>query len=59
MGSLRLGMAALTALVVVCATAAVGLRDRQEANALLYKGDVRSLIENARGGSGADSMGAG
>jgi len=26
------------------------------ANALLYKDDVRSLIENARGGSGADSL---
>ncbi len=26
------------------------------ANALLYKGDLRSLIENAKGGSGADSI---
>lgn len=30
--------------------------DGNIANALLYKGDVRSLIENARGGSGADSI---
>jgi serralysin len=30
--------------------------DGNIANALLYKGDVRSLIENAKGGSGADSL---
>lgn len=30
--------------------------DGNIANALLYKGDLRSLIENAKGGSGADSL---
>ena len=32
------------------------IADGNIANALLYKGDVRSLIENAKGGSGADSI---
>jgi serralysin len=32
------------------------IADGNIANALLYKGDLRSLIENARGGSGADSI---
>jgi serralysin len=30
--------------------------DGNIANALLYKGDLRSLIENAKGGAGADSI---
>jgi serralysin len=32
------------------------MADGNIANALLYQGDVRSLIENARGGTGADSI---
>jgi len=32
------------------------LADGNIANALLYNGDLRSLIENARGGTGADSI---